>query len=56
MGSPESCRQRGAVRSGWAIAVPCLRCGLAWERLQLVVKLANGPRNWTPLEFALQKQ
>jgi hypothetical protein len=48
----------GAAPCGVAGRLRSLACaaGLRGNGLQLVVKLANGPRNWTPLEFALQKQ
>ena len=40
----------------WLVLRACMGTGLDESGLQLVVKLANGQRNWTRPEIVLQKQ
>jgi hypothetical protein len=48
-GWPGNCDPLIALRA-------CLRTGFDEDALELVIKLANGLRNWTAPEFAIQKQ
>jgi hypothetical protein len=51
------CRPSGAAPCGVAGQLQSLACaaGVHGNGRQLVIKLANGLRNWTGPEFALQK-